>query len=158
MTRTAIVIVTVLLLSQAASAQQLPGVIEQNIKSATSSAGRLAGEPEKGTPQLWIHVRTDAQRREVQRTLAWFKALQVGGRKVDVPPFQVVTAGPQQSQLRYFKPADRAQAQALLAEIRKAVPATVLQDMSSQYLKAAWIEPGHFELWLAPGITRLAVR
>ena len=101
-------------------------------------------------------MRSDAQRLEVQGKLAWFKAIQVNGRRLDVRPIQQVATGPQQSQLRFFKTADRTLGQMLLAQVSKAIPAVVLQDMSNAYRGATWIEPGHFELWLAPGVTRIA--
>ena len=46
----------------------------------------------------------------------------------------------------------------LLTDLGRAVPGIVLNDLSSQYRQAKWIEPGHFELWLAPSLTRLAIR
>jgi hypothetical protein len=143
------------IMSQSAAAQ-LPGLIEQNIRSAVSSSGRLSGEAKKETLQLWIHVRSEPQKREVQSKLGWFRSLQVGGRKVDVRPIQLVNNGPPQSQLRFFKEVDRAQAQTLVAEIRQAVPDVVLQNMSGQYQQVSWVDPGHFEFWLAPSVTRIA--
>ena len=144
--------IALVLQGQLAGYQQLPGVIDQNIKSAS---GRLEEVGAK-TPQLWIHVRTDAQRKEVESKIAWFKGLQVSGAKLDVRPIQQVATGPQRSELRFFRAGDRAQAQTLLAQVAKAVPAAVLNDLSAQYRQAKWIEPGHFELWLAPTVTRLA--
>jgi hypothetical protein len=140
------------------AAAQLAGLIEQNIKAAKSASERLGGDPTKGTPQLWIHVRSAAQQQEVQGNLEWFKHLQVAGRNVDVRPIQQVNAGPQQSQLRFFRSADQSQAQTLLTQLRKSIPSLALQDMSSQYRQVSWIDPGHFELWLAPTVTRIAAR
>jgi hypothetical protein len=153
MTKMVIGLAAVMLLASPASAQTLQGLIEQNIKA---TADRRADDAGPAAPELWIHVRTDSQRREVQAKLAWFKAIQVTGRKLDVRPIQQVAVGPARSQLRFFKAADRLQAQALLAQVRRAVPAIVLEDMSSQYRQATWIEPGHFELWLAPNVIRIA--
>jgi hypothetical protein len=73
MTRTAIALATILLLSYPAAAQQLQKLIEQNVKA---SAGRLANEAGTRPPELWIHVRSATQRLEVQGKLAWFKAIQ----------------------------------------------------------------------------------
>jgi hypothetical protein len=153
MTRTSVAVATILLLSYPASAQELQKLIEQNVKA---SAGRLANEAGTRPPDLWIHVRSDTQRLEVQGKLAWFKAIQVNGRKLDVRPIQQVATGPQQSQLRFFKATDRTVGQMLLAQVSRAIPAVVLQDMSNEYRGASWIDSGHFELWLAPGVTRIA--
>lgn len=147
--------VLALLLSQVACAQDVGRLIEQNVRSSTSAYKRLADESKASVPQLWIHVRSQEQLRLVQSNLNWFKALSVEGRKASVRPTQLVDVGPQQSQLRYFRQADLRQAQLLLAEIRKAIPNVVLTDMSQQYQQASWIEPGHFELWLAPSVTTI---
>ncbi len=153
---TAVVIVLGLLAwAGGGAAQQLPGVIEQNVKSAGKSAGELASRP---APKLWIHVRSDAQRREVEAAMASFRALKVQGAAVDVRPVQSVNAGPQRSELRVFNAADRAHAKTLLADLSRVVPGVVLSDLSNQYKQAKWIEPGHFELWLGPGVTRLNTR
>jgi hypothetical protein len=156
LTRAAAALAAVSIMSQTAAAQ-LPGLIQQNIRSAVTSSGRLSGEAKKETLQLWIHVRSEPQKREVEGKIGWFRSLQVGGRKVDVRPIQLVNTGPPQSQLRFFKQADMAQARTLVAEIRKAVPDVVLQNMSGQYQQVSWVDPGHFEFWLAPNVTRIAV-
>jgi multidrug efflux pump subunit AcrB len=141
-----------------AQSRALPPLIDQNVQSAVSKSERVAGDVKNQTPQLWIHVRSDGQKRQVEEKLDWFRKLQVEGRKVDMRPLQVVASGPAQSQLRYFKRADQAQAQALLAALKPAIPRVVLQDMSSQYGQATWIDPGHFELWLAPDVRGIAIR
>ena len=156
MTRIAILCAAALLMSQNAAAQ-LPGLIDQNVKDAKAAADRLTHVQRQGTPQLWIHVRNDAQRRAVQNRLDWFRMLQVDGRRLNLRPLELVKSGPPQSQLRFFKSADRAQAQALLVELRKAVPLVALADMSRQYGEATWIDSGHFELWLALSVTRISV-
>jgi hypothetical protein len=156
MKHTAIVAVLGLLAwAGSGAAQQLPSVIEQNVKSAGKSAGELASRP---APKLWIHVRNDAQRREVDAAMPFFRGLKVQGAAVDVRPVQRVNAGPQRSELRVFNAADRAHAKALLTDVARVVPGVVLSDLSNQYKQAKWIEPGHFELWLAPGVTRLERR
>ncbi|KWC36272.1 hypothetical protein WL51_19345 [Burkholderia ubonensis] len=154
MIRIAALVIGTLLVTTGASAQ-LRGLINENIRSTTSSAVWLADDAKK-TPKLWIHVRTESQKQIVQGNLDWFKSLDVGGRKIELRPIQLVDSGPQQSQLRYFRSSDQDRAQALLAEIRKAVPHAVLRDMSDQYQQVSWIEPGHFELWLAPNDTPIA--
>lgn len=155
MIRTAGCVVAALLMSQGAVAQ-LSGLIQQNVKAQKSSYNRLSKEPTQALPQLWIHVQSDEQKRVVQEKFDRFKSLMVGGRKVETRPIQVVTTGPGQSQLRFFRRTDKTEAQALLVEIKKAVPLTVLKDMSIEYQQLTWIEPGHYELWLAPNVTKFA--
>jgi hypothetical protein len=138
-------------------AGQLPGLIDKNVKSAQSASERLV-EPEAVTPQLWIHVRSAAQQAAVKGKLDWFEDLQVDGRRVRVRPIQVVTSGPQQNQLRFFKLADRATAQVLVTKLKEALPGVSRRDMSREYRQVRWIEPGHLELWLAPSATRIAIR
>ena len=125
------------------------------MKSAGKAATDAAARP---IAQLWIHVRNDAQKREVDGNMGFFRGLRVRGAAVDVRPVQQVTVGPQRSELRVFNDGDRAQAKALLTDLARALPGIVLNDLSNQYRQAKWIEPGHFELWLAPGVTRLAIR
>jgi hypothetical protein len=149
------VVVVTLLMCQSA-AQELKGLIEQNINSQKSSTERHSKEPTKATPQLWIHVRSEEQKRAVQGKIEWFRSLAIAGQKVEVRPIQVVNAGPQQSELRFFRRADQTQAQALLAEVKKGIPPTVLKDMSSQYQQVGWIGQGHYELWLGPNVTKFA--
>jgi hypothetical protein len=154
MIRIAALVIVTLLATTGASAQ-LGGLIDQNIQSSTSAANRLADES-KTASKLWIHVRSESQKQMVQGNFDWFKNLSIGGRKIELRPIRLVNTGPNQSQLRYFRASDQDQAQALLAEIKKAVPRAVLQDMSGQYQQVNWIEPGHFELWLAPNVTTIA--
>lgn len=161
MIRITYILIAVLLMSirPMAQAPALPSLIDQNIRSAVSASARLSTDPKNGpAPELWIHVRGEGQKRQVEAKIDFFRTLEVHGRKVNVRPLLVVASGPAQSQLRFFKSADQAEGQALLAEIRKAVPAVVLQDMSAQYGRATWIDAGHFELWLAPGVQRIVTR
>jgi hypothetical protein len=155
MSRIAGGVIAALLMSQGAAAQ-LSGLIDQNIKSQRSSYNRVSKEPTKALPQLWIHVQSEEQKQAVQKKLEWFRNLVVGGQKVELRPIQVVTTGPTQSQLRFFRRTGKTEAQALLAEIKKVVPLTVLKDMSTEYQQLTWIEPGHYELWLAPNVTKFA--
>jgi hypothetical protein len=155
-TLVALVLLSNRAMAQSPKSQELPRLIDKNVRSAVSASARLSDDVKNQAPQLWIHVRNEGQRREVEGKLGWFRNLQVEGRKLDVRPLQVVAVGPLQTQLRFFKSADQAQAQALLAEVKKAVPLVVLQNMSSQYGQATWIDPGHFELWLAPNVLRIA--
>lgn len=156
MSERTLLLVTALLLSSRAMAQAptLPSLIDQNVRSAVSASARLSTDLKNQAPELWIHVRSDGQKRQVEAKLDWFKSLEVGGRKVNLRPLQVVASGPFQSQLRFFKPADQAGAQALLIEIKRVMPVVALQNLSGQYGHATWIDPGHFELWLSPNVLR----
>jgi hypothetical protein len=131
----------------------LPTIIDQNIRAAVASSDRLANNQK--APELWIHVRSGEQKRQVEEKWGWFQNLQAAGVKVDLRPLRLVANGPPQSQLRFFREADQAQAQALLIELRKGIPAVVIQNLSAQYKQATWVDPGHFELWLAPSISRI---
>ena len=131
-------------------------LIKQNVKDATTSSSQLGVEKQRVVPQLWIHVRNEEQKRAVLDNLSWFKSIEVGRVTVDIRPIQLVTNGPRDTQLRYFKRQDRDQAQQLLAEIRKVFPQSRLQDLSAQFVSAAWMKSGHYELWLAADVGKIA--
>jgi hypothetical protein len=137
-------------------ASPLPALIDQNVRAAVASSERIAENLKAPAPQLWIHVRSLEQKSLVEQKRGWFRSLQVGGTHVDLRPTQVVATGPQQTQLRFFRAEDRSLAQALLNELRKGIPGVVLSNLSGQYKQATWIDAGHLELWLAPGLKRIA--
>jgi hypothetical protein len=155
--RTLLLVVALLVSSRMlAQAPALPSLIDQNVRSAVSASTRLSNDLKNQAPELWIHVRNDGQKRQIEGKLGWFRSLEVEGQKVNVRPLQIVASGPLQSQLRFFKPGDQAQARVLLAEIKMALPLVTLQDMSGQYGHATWIDQGHFELWLSSNVLRIA--
>src|SRR5262245_61931603 len=137
--------------------QRLPPLIEQNIESAKTASARVADHLRGQAPQLWIHVLNERQKGEVERKLDWFRNLRVGGQKVNIRPTIIVQNGPRVSQLRFFRSADQSQAATLAADLREAIPRLVLEDLSAQYGKVTWIDPGHFELWLSPDVVRLSI-
>jgi hypothetical protein len=137
--------------------QTLPPLIQQNVESAKRASARVADDLRGQAPQLWIHVRNQGQKAEVERKLGWFGDLRVGGQKVDIRPPILVQNGPGVSQLRFYKSADQREAASLAADLRKAIPRIVLQDLSAQYGKVTWIDAGHFELWLSPDVVRLSI-
>ncbi len=143
-----------LVLARSASAQ-LNDLIKQNVQDARSSYKQLSGEQRIETPQLWIHVRSDAQKKLVAENLKWFGSIQLRGKGIDVRPLQLVAKGPEQSQLRFFKRQDREEAEQLLGELKKGFPGLQLQDLSGRYQAIEWLKPGHFELWLAPNVSKI---
>ena len=144
-----------LALAQSATQAQLGDLIRGNVQDATKSYNRLVTEQPKDTPQLWIHVRNEGQMKLVVDNLSSFRTMKLGGQAVDVRPIQLVTSGPQGSQLRFFKQEDRKQAPQLLAEIKKVLPRLQLQDLSGQYKGVDWIKPGHYELWLSRDVIKI---
>jgi hypothetical protein len=66
-----------------------------------------------------------------------------------------VKFGPQVSQLRYFKTKDEPEARELFAILRKIIPTLELKDLSREYARVGWINPGHYELWLSPNLVQL---
>ena len=134
-----VILVSFLFSSRMATGQTpvptLPRLIEQNVQAAIASSDRLSNNAKSQATELWIHVRSDEQKRQVEQNLEWFKNLHVPGAQVAVRPIQTVASGPRQSQLRFFREADQAQAKALFAELRKGIPDVVLQNMSLQYKK-----------------------
>jgi len=154
MRRNIVLAVVMLVLARNASAQ-LNDLIKENVQDARSSYKQLSGEQRIEAPQLWIHVRSDAQRKLVAENLTWFGSIQLRGKRMDVRPLQLVAEGPEQSQLRFFKRQDREEAGQLLGELKKGIPRLQLQDLSGRYQAIEWLKPGHFELWLAPSVSKI---
>jgi hypothetical protein len=67
---------------------QLDALIKQNVRNATTSYNQLVTEQGEGTPQLWIHVRNDSQRRLVADNLPWFKGIKLSGKELMFGPFR----------------------------------------------------------------------
>src|ERR1022692_1956221 len=124
--------VTLICLSGSAVAQ-LKGLIDQNVRNAAASYQLLSEEPQVGAAEIWIHVRNRMQIDLVARHSAWFKGIRLLGDAPTVHPIELVTYGPDESQLRFFKKQDRDRAVLLLAELKKGLPRIQLQDMSDQY-------------------------
>lgn len=143
-------------LSTPASAQ-LNDLIRRNVQdSYNRSVTQSAIDPQAQPAQLWVHVRNEVQRRQVQDNVDWFKGLKVQGLALEMRPVQLVSGGPQESQLRYFKRQDADDAERLARALAPAFPHLQVADMSGTYQRMEWMRPGHFELWLAPDLARIS--
>ncbi|MDD2775737.1 MAG: hypothetical protein PHU06_07270 [Gallionella sp.] len=157
MNKIILAIFTLALFSQQASSATLNELINKNIGDATQSFDKMrttALQPASAV-QLWVHVRGDSQIALAQEILAQVAKTTFKQQIVEQKPIQKVEAVPPKSQLRYFKKQNQAQAQELFDMLRQLIPELELSDVSSKYEKAGWIRSGHFELWLAPDLTKL---
>jgi len=77
--------------------------------------------------------------------------LMLDGAVISPQPVQVVPDGPLVDEIRYFKAGDRTGALAIIRALKKVLPRLWLRDLSAEYGHAAWVEHGHYELWVSPG-------
>lgn len=143
---------------QALAAAALPPIsdlINRNIRSSTIEYNRLSVAPAAvPSPQLWVHVRSDAEKQLVQRNMPWLSSQSFDGRPVVVKSVVLVSVGPSVNQLRFFKAEDRQSAGALAAAMTPLVPNLQLLDLSGSYGNVSWVAPGRLELWLAPNMSQ----
>jgi hypothetical protein len=140
----------------AAPAAELDVLIEEN-QSVLRDKLRALEQSDIRAPilpaaRLWVHKRATAQDPVVARIRGRVARLSLPGGPVEFKPVQMVDVGPSTSQLRFFKAVDRERAQELAAALREQVPGLTVRDMTVQFAKVSWLKPGHFELWLAPGL------
>jgi hypothetical protein len=135
--------------------QQLNDLIKQNVQDATGSYQKLADNNNGNAAQLWVQVRSDAQRSLIIGNLAWLNGISLNGNKIEVPPVEIVKSGPQENQLRFFNRQDRDAVKELFASLKGGIPQLQLQDMSRAYGGVKSLKPGHFELWLAPSLDKI---
>lgn len=99
-------------------------------------------------PRVFIHIRAGANRRLGELAS---RALQDAG--ASTPGIQELEFGPDRSELRYFSPADQAEAARLVQVLKGAGVEGVVATNTSQLLRVIrrTVRSGQFELWLAPG-------
>jgi hypothetical protein len=94
-------------------------------------------------PRVYIHIRDQSQHAAATQI-----ASNLENQGFVVPRIVQASKGPDQTQLRYFKINERADADKAVAALD--VANAVIKPMS-QYEKSTGIRARHYELWLAPG-------
>ena len=135
----------------------LRDLIQQNVQDAVQSYERTVSpiEPKIEQPQLWIHVQSVDQKGLGEEIFKTIENTRIGGEPLDRKPIQIVSNGPRESQLRYFKKQDKPHVTELFSTLCRLIPALELKDFSSDYSHVKWIKPGHFELWLSPELEHI---
>lgn len=135
----------------------LEKLINKNVRDATKSYERILSSTERpsGAVQLWLHIRSDSQKKIGEEILNRLKNAKLGERSIEQKPVQTVQFGPQVSQLRYFKAQDEPEARELFEIMRRLIPKLELKNFSREYERVSWITRGHYELWLSPALVRL---
>ena len=148
-----------LIFAQNAVSGMLNELIEQNVYGTARPSRQSIENVQQGVmPRLWIHVRSNEQQKAVSDKLDWFRRIQLNGINIEIRPIQLVQSGPAESQLRFFRKQDKAEAVQLLRELRKILPQLRLQDLSERYKNYEAAYAGHYELWLAPNVTMINAR
>lgn len=157
--KTLVLFAMILMMYTASAVGGLKDLIQQNINAADKSYEQRVSpvEEQKEAVRLWIHLRSEAQKSLGAAIFSAISDTRLRGLHVEQKPLQVVTFGPEQTQLRFFRKEDTAQAQALFDVLRPLVPRLELKDLSQRYQRVRWIKAGHFELWLSPDLSALNV-
>lgn len=127
-------------------------LIDENVTATRRSAQALTIPPGKAPARLWIHIRTQDQTTFAQEIYSRLTAVDLNGRKISAQPLQVVDNGPRNNELRFFRREDSVDAQELLKHLRRAIPNVQLKDLSAAYRGVESVGPGHYELWITPGV------
>lgn len=154
----AVMSVALALFSQHASGMvPLGDLINQNVKDASGAYQKTLPAPQRATEpvQLWVHIRSASQKPLAEEILGRVAKARPGAPRIEQKPVQTVDSGPRNTQLRFFKKPDEAQARELFEILRPLIPQLELKDLSRDYGDVGWIKPGHFELWLSPDLQRL---
>lgn len=124
--------------SRTRSIQLSIGQAEVALREATSSASLK--------PRVYFHIRSEEQR---VRAAALAKSLTQAGAVI-VPGIHLVSRGPSKTELRYFRKAEKSEAEAIAAALQ-AEGLLVDIKLIPGYEDSTAIRPRHFELWLAAG-------
>ena len=129
----------------------LTELIQQNFQESnkfyeqTISSVEVSQQPLR----LWIHIRTQDQKNIVSSINNAIAKIKISGNSVQSMPIQIVSSGPSENQLRFFKKENKENAKEIFNIIRQHVPTLKLIDFTSEYANAHWMKAGHFELWLS---------
>lgn len=141
---------------QSAFAQKLNDLIKQNVYDVARPSYKqyAVTEQQQATPRLWIHVRSREQQKAVMGIMDRIKSVNLNGRPLEVRPIKLVSKGPNDSQLYFYRKQDKDDAELLLKELQKLHPQIRLQDYSDKYKGLEAANAGHYELWFAPDATK----
>jgi hypothetical protein len=140
----------------------LVNIVKSDTDSSTAQAASQAlARVEQRTPQLrneiqadfkelaarlYFHIGNESQREAAQRLASQLRA---GPDALVIPGIQRIQ-GPGRSELRFFKKAERTQAEKIAERLRQLRVPVELRDLSGRYETSEQIRPRHFELWLGP--------
>lgn len=102
-------------------------------------------QSEQITPRVYFHIRSKEQRS---------KATQLGSvlssiLSVAVPGVQLVSSGPDRTELRYFSSANSEEAQAIATVLAQQSGLSIQSVLIPGYEGSTLIRPRHYELWLS---------
>ena len=112
-------------------------------------------------PRVYLHIVDEAQRevaRGLQRVL---EKVVLDGKRVDVPGIQLVQHGPRRNELRCFTPENCARdAPRIETALRDALEGhdLAIVDLSARYGGSGQVQPGTYEIWLGPEVSKVRAR
>lgn len=126
-----------------------PALAEQTVAYAQEQAEQLVAEIERNpdAQRVYLHVGTPEQRPRAERLRAWLEA-----EGYIVPSIERVAPRrmPRQSDLRFFRPPDRAAARQIQAALREDLGLDLRLNDRTAYAVQQKAPPRHLEIWLSP--------
>jgi hypothetical protein len=150
-------VMTLCVFSGLAFGATLDELINKNIEGAANATISLS-QPQSiaaTSVRLWVHVRSSAQIVIGNKIIARITSGSPSSLLIERKPIQLVSQGPSQTQLRFFKSADEAVAQDIAKRLKPMIGDVDIQDFSERYKTVDWIKPGHLELWLSPQVSQI---
>jgi hypothetical protein len=117
--------------------------------------------PLEVAPRVYLHIVDEGQRevaRDLQRVL---EKLVLDGKRVNVPGIQLVQHGPRRNELRCFTPENCARdAPRIESAVRDALEGHDLAvvDQTARYGGSGQVQPGTYEIWLGPEVSKVRAR
>lgn len=122
------------------------------VLTAASSDDTVAREVQqqlKGiAPRVYFHIAVESQRAPARK---WSSELVRAQPDLVVPGIER-KRGPSRTELRFFKSADRDEAEGIQSTLRQLGLEAELVDLSRRYGNATDVRPRHFELWIGDDI------
>jgi hypothetical protein len=93
-------------------------------------------------PRVYLHILREDQRARARRVKQYLEA-----NEFVVPGIDQVSAGPEASELRFFRSGEQTGAENILRVCRNNGYDMKLRDLSARYENATGIRQGHYEIW-----------
>jgi Tfp pilus assembly protein PilX len=128
---------------------------ELAVSSRIGTAANAAAAPVQSaapaplTARAYIQVRSAPEAERAKQTL--IPQLRKAGFAVPAP--EVLATGPSSTEVRYFRPEEKAGAERIVSTLRQAGIANVQAKYVGGYETSQRIRQNHYEIWLAPAIS-----
>jgi hypothetical protein len=122
---------------------------ESEVRKVADEVAQEANAKVRFLPRVYIHIRSDEDRERARAVAERLKELDYVMPGIE----RLVDKGPENSQLRFFRPDEEEEANRILGLLRKMGIELELKFIPG-YQQSDAIGPGHFEIWFARGEPR----